>query len=439
MARNYSKMTQSVERLQNLGFNKVVDTTGYWKVVVAMAYRVQLLRELQILTKYDGDEAKALTTQRSGLLAAKVDNVVSRYFMAVFGKRRAIVRNATKLSALETKKQNDVLRLATLQQLRLLVNQANVTAEEVLSFVASQTVLPRSSQVVAGLWSNVETNRRNYDRFFFYIFLFVCKRVLFASCGLSRECKNKEMNAVAQSLIKLWMSEPPALRDNLMKKQSMAFQACSVECAFASKMLWEFAMLAVRDASVRTRIGLAAFALYCATDDCVHQSTRAVTITLNSARFVRSFVGFFFFSFNRSAFETAGPTQQNFADRGISLAGIIVCCFLLAVLTAVVVLGVLWKTLFGRFIWILLLAGMFAIVIGHLYIWVVSFFPPPFDLNQATSISSLVGYTVGFFARLVVLYMILVLLYFFLHDRRFVCLFVGLFFFFFFKLANLRP
>jgi hypothetical protein len=104
-------------------------------------------------------------------------------------------------------------------------------------------------------------------------------------------------------------------------------------------------------------------------------------------------------------------------SRGIALAGIVVCSVLLVLLIALVILGLLWKSLFGRIIWILLIFGLFGVVTTHLYIWVQSYMPNTLDINLAASLTTVIGYTVGFFARLIVLSMLLVLLYFFLQQK----------------------
>ncbi len=104
-------------------------------------------------------------------------------------------------------------------------------------------------------------------------------------------------------------------------------------------------------------------------------------------------------------------------NRGIALAGIVVCSVLLVLLIALVILGLLWKSLFGRIIWILLIVGLFGVVTTHLYVWVQSYMPNTLDVNLSASVTTVIGYTFGFFARLIVLSMLLVLLYFFLHQK----------------------
>jgi hypothetical protein len=59
------------------------------------------------------------------------------------------------------------------------------------------------------------------------------------SCGLARTCQNKALSLVTIPLVRLWVALPRQVREETLQNESIAFQACSVGCAFNSKMLWE--------------------------------------------------------------------------------------------------------------------------------------------------------------------------------------------------------
>ncbi len=215
-------------------------------------------------------------------------------------------------------------------------------------------------------------------------------------------CKSRRLRFALKPAIRLWMGESDSFRDSLLQNQSRAFVSCSVECSYNGRILQEYSRMCLTDTASRSRAVLMSFSKYCTTDECVKQGQRAVTIALDMMN---------------KAFVTAAPSFTNFADRGISLAGIIVCSVFLILLVVLVILGLLWKTFFGRIIWILLIVGIFGIVSAHLYVWIQSFLPNQVDINAPASLTSVIGYAVGFVARLMVLSMILVLLYFFLQQK----------------------
>jgi hypothetical protein len=227
------------------------------------------------------------------------------------------------------------------------------------------------------------------------------------------------MRLALKPTTRLWMGESDAFRDGLIQNQSLAFMACSVECSYNGRILQEYSRMCWTDTATRSRVVLISFSVYCKTDECVKQGERAVTIALQMMR---------------GAFVTVAPSYTNFADRGIALAGIIVACIFLLLVIALVILGLVWKTFLGRVIWILLIVGIFGIVSAHLYVWVVSFLPNQLDIDAPASLTSVIGYAVGFVARLIVLSMILVLLYYFLQlklaniiVKKFLCFFLLLF------------
>lgn len=148
---------------------------------------------------------------------------------------------------------------------------------------------------------------------------------------------------------------------------------------------------------------LRVFVFYCTTRECVEMGEQALDKTWPTIQ---------------RAYEVAAPASVPFADTGIALSGIIVVSIFLLALLGVTVLGVVWKTLFGRFIWGVLLALMFSICAAHMYVWVDSYKEPRFDPNAPNIMGAVISYCVGFVARLIVLEMMLVLLYFFNDSNK---------------------
>jgi hypothetical protein len=122
---------------------------GFFDIVVAMAYRIQLLRELQILAGFDGDAAIALVKQRSDMLVKEVDVPIGRYFLRAF-------------TVTGTRKERSV---SSTDSFRLLISHQNITAAEVLSFVSSRSVAAISSAEKAKTWKKVEASREKYHRY----------------------------------------------------------------------------------------------------------------------------------------------------------------------------------------------------------------------------------------------------------------------------------
>ncbi len=156
------------------------------------------------------------------------------------------------------------------------------------------------------------------------------------------------------------------------------------------------------EAEARSKVAIIAFRWFCLDEDCRRRGDIAYNLSLEDVNV---------------AFRSAASAYTTFADRGISLAGIIICSIYLVLLTGLILIGLVWKTLFGRFIWLLLIVGMTAIVVGHLYVWVNSYMIPQFKVDATSDVSATIGYAIGFFARVTVFEIILVLIFFFSTKR----------------------
>lgn len=94
--------------------------------------------------------------------------------------------------------------------------------------------------------------------------------------------------------------------------------------------------------------------------------------------------------------------------------GIVVCCLVLLGIAALVVIGIVWKTLFGRVVWTLLLLGLLSVTTAHLYVWIDAYLPVELrSIDEAQDRSAVISAAVGLGSRLIVFCMLLVFLYFF--------------------------
>lgn len=352
--------------------------------VVLIGARRSLMREVEILRQYEGPAAESLVRSR----LARARGLLQRVL-------RSNLIHAAELIAQRTHKGRR-RRTRTVQRQRVLAMENELRKEfgsretsiwKIIEIFTRHNQSPKEDELLNRQIQNLNDAKVNVS-----------------GCSMSKECVSKGLASVRTAAVRLWLGSPSAVHAVLLSNQTALVRACLIRCIAEKSVLRTYSLLMMNDISAYLRTISTLFSTFCDSEVCLEPYFR---VFLNPKN--RTFV----FSAFRGSFEALPLILPVFSDRGLALGGIVVCSTMMASLVVLVVFGLLWKTLWSRFVWVLLLLGVAAILTSRLFVWVNAFQVPSFDLDAFPTLGGVVSIAVGLFARLSGLLMVLVLLHFF--------------------------
>ncbi len=388
-AREYGEIPQSVERIQTLikQTRKFQNAAGRGRnLALGVEWNVQ--REIDYLSKqFPGEAAaesmirdlKAFAEKRGVMSFAPLLNVLS--YVEDDRNATAAVKQAERVKERRARFRQFIADARKLFQKR--VTQS--TAEAVLALAKAAFEVPREAVTATEKAARRGELQRELGRY--------------RQCGLSKECYFVVLENVGVAADWVWNTEPRAIQERLIREQHERATACRSNCAADRVVDMRFAIALVSDRMAEAQLATLAFAAHCTDGDtrCLQVGENATNGTARSAY---------------NEFERGATAAVNgFADPGVSLAGMVVYCLVLGAIVALVILGLIWKTLFGRLAWVLLLVGIACASVVRLYVWTYAYAPvfPSADALPVNEVA--IAIVVGHFVKLIVLAMLLLLVY----------------------------
>jgi hypothetical protein len=218
-----------------------------------------------------------------------------------------------------------------------------------------------------------------------------------SNCGASRRCRDNVTHNLLDATFQFSSCAVTSEREQLWRNHSALLRGCWVNCATEHAVVWEASTrLAFERLSVMMTALLAA-ALYCRTDGASCRDPGQLQTAVET--------------FGKSVMLGSAAYTYRFAEPAVAVAGIVVFSVILGALIALVIVGLVWKTLFGRLVWILLLAGITGACVARLYVWGYAYAPTVGDADDMAISEFAIAAVVGHFVKLIVVVMLLLLVY----------------------------
>jgi hypothetical protein len=173
-------------------------------------------------------------------------------------------------------------------------------------------------------------------------------------CGYNRTCTAQQLFSIWRLGFKLKYSGERMISE--FKETVNVLQSCWVECGPLKQKLRSLSMALLRDQDAFFQSGFLLGKLYCdAIEKCVVLAELSV-VTGNEMEALLAVT---------ARYSSAAPA----VDPAIALAGLIMSCVVLALAIGVLVLGIIWKTVFARLVWPLLLAAIVSVAGVRISVW----------------------------------------------------------------------